>query len=243
MHRRLRSWPIACAKCLAMAGGLTGATCFVRLLRTTLRTTSGVEWRTSSWKHFAMSFSAGPRSIQLKRRRSSNVYERARDAAAHRYPRLERTMGIPRRFVPWLVRPELFDIGHLHELYRLLNLRFESFSEETKRTTIEALRNITIPDGDEQGPGRIERLQFRWLSAISVTSYEPAAKWFGGLAAKYGAVPKYPDTFRTSKLDGGPGRRNTPRMNSLRLLNGGHSLRNWRRSSQAIRGKGLLSRP
>ena len=106
---------------------------------------------------------------------------------------------------PPLVRPELFGVGHLHELYRLLNLRFESISEEAKRATIEALRNIPIPDGDEEGPGPVERLQFRWLSAISATSYAPAAKWFGELAAKYGSPPKYPDYLSHIETRWGPG--------------------------------------
>jgi hypothetical protein len=104
-----------------------------------------------------------------------------------------------------LVRPELFSVGHLHELYRLLNLRFESFSEEAKQMTIEALRSIPIPGGDEEGSGRVERLQFRWLSAISATSYAPAGKWFGELAAKYGSPPKYPDYLSRIETRWGPG--------------------------------------
>ena len=114
-------------------------------------------------------------------------------------------MGIPRNLDLPLVRPELFSVGHLHELYRLLNLRFESLSEKAKQATIEALRNIPIPDDDEEGPGRVERLQFRWLNAISATSYAPAVKWFGELTAKYGSAPKHPDYLSHIETRWGPG--------------------------------------
>jgi len=104
-----------------------------------------------------------------------------------------------------LVRPELFSVGHLHELYRLLNLRFESFSEKAKQASVEALRNIPIPDGDEEGPSRVERLQFRWLNAISATSYAPAAKWFTELTAKYGSAPRHADYLSHIESRSGPG--------------------------------------
>jgi hypothetical protein len=104
-----------------------------------------------------------------------------------------------------LVHPELFAVGHLHELYRLLNLRFESFSQEAKRATIDALRKIPVPDDDEQGPGRVEHLQLRWLNAISGTSYQPAVQWFGELTAKYGPAPKHPDYLSYIESSWGPG--------------------------------------
>jgi hypothetical protein len=102
-----------------------------------------------------------------------------------------------------LVRPELFNVGHLHELYRLLNLRFELFTENAKQATIEALSNIPIADGE--APGRVERLQFRWLNAISATSYAPAAKWLGELTAKYGSPPRHPDYLSRIETRWGPG--------------------------------------
>jgi len=104
-----------------------------------------------------------------------------------------------------LVRPELFNVGHLHELYRLLNLRFELFTENAKQATIEALNNIPIADGDEEAAGRVERLQFRWLNAISATSYAPAAKWFAELTAKYGSPPRHPDYLSRIETRWGPG--------------------------------------
>lgn len=91
-----------------------------------------------------------------------------------------------------LVRPELFAADHLPELYRLLKARFESFSEAAKERTIESLHNIASPD-DEEGSGRVERLQIRWLDAISGTSYAPATTWFGELTAKHGPPPRHPD--------------------------------------------------
>ena len=74
-----------------------------------------------------------------------------------------------------------------------------------KQATIGALRNIPIPDGDEEGPGGVERLQFRWLNAISATSDEPAAKWLGELTSKYGSPPKHPDYLSYIETRWGPG--------------------------------------
>ncbi len=103
------------------------------------------------------------------------------------------------------VQPELFSVGHLHELYRLLNLRFESFSDRAKQTTIEALRNIPVSEGDEEGAERVEHLQFRWLNAIPGTSYQPAAQWFKELIGRYGSPPKHPDYLSHIETRWGPG--------------------------------------
>jgi hypothetical protein len=103
-----------------------------------------------------------------------------------------------------LVRRELFESGHLHELYRLLQLRFDSFADGVKAATVEALRLIPAPEG-EDGPERLERLQFRWLSAIAATSYEPVATWLGELTAKYGSPPKHADSLGYIETRWGPG--------------------------------------
>lgn len=104
-----------------------------------------------------------------------------------------------------LVQPALFHVGHLHELYRLLNQRFESFNAAAKDATIQALREIPISESGEDSENRVQHLQFRWLAAIASTSFEPASKWFGELTAKYGSPPKYADYLSHIETRWGPG--------------------------------------
>lgn len=102
------------------------------------------------------------------------------------------------------VRAELFDAGHLHELYGLLQKHFESFSENEKTATIDAIQAISTTD-DEEGVGRVERLRLRWLSAITDTAFLPATKLLEELTIKYGAPPKRPDYLSYIEVGSGPG--------------------------------------
>jgi hypothetical protein len=103
----------------------------------------------------------------------------------------ERWDALKALYVP-IVRPQLFDVGHLHELYGLLRKHFESFSDKEKGATIDAIRGLSIPD-DPEGVERIEHLQLRWLNAISGTAYAPASALFNDLTTKYGGPPRRPD--------------------------------------------------
>ena len=107
-----------------------------------------------------------------------------------------------------LYRPAIesnaFTPPHLHELYGLLRARFEIFSNEEKQSTIKAIRNLRKPDLAEAGD--LQRLQLRWLSAVTGTSYTPAAQWLARLTKRYGPVPENPDylTFIESRVGPGP---------------------------------------
>src|SRR5262249_18413565 len=103
-----------------------------------------------------------------------------------------------------IVRPQLFDAGHLHELYGLLRKHFESFSNKQKGATIDAIRELSIPD-DSERVERIERVQLRWLNAISGTGYAPASALFNDLTTKYGGPPRHPDHLSYVETGWGPG--------------------------------------
>jgi hypothetical protein len=55
-----------------------------------------------------------------------------------------------RTLYPMFLKPELFDSGHLHELYHLLQQHFSDFTEEEKAGTIEAIRQIAAPKAIER---------------------------------------------------------------------------------------------
>lgn len=113
---------------------------------------------------------------------------------------------------PPIIRPDLFALPHLNEVYGLLRDRFEAFSAEEKRATIEAIRNLPKPEGAEAGS--LERLQLRWLSAVTGTSYSLAAQWLARLTDRYGPVPENPDylTFVESRWGPGPSPHNVQEL-------------------------------
>lgn len=102
------------------------------------------------------------------------------------------------------VKPAFFDTGHLHELYGLLRDRFDQLADEDKAATIKAIRDLPALEGDDAEDMR-ERIQQRWLSAISGTSYAPAAAWLAKLDAEHGPHPKHPDYHAFIETRWGPG--------------------------------------
>ena len=75
---------------------------------------------------------------------------------------------------PDVVDPELFQEGHVHELYALLKERFEAFSDAEKARTLEAVRRIPPP-------------------AIASTRCESVAKWLSELRSAGVSVSDHPD--------------------------------------------------
>ena len=102
------------------------------------------------------------------------------------------------------VNPAFFDGGQLHELYTLLRDHFGAFDDAQKRATVEAIRNLPAPTGDD-ATERLELLQRRWLSAIAPTTYEPAVTWFAELTQKHGPQPEHPDHLAFVEGHWGPG--------------------------------------
>lgn len=89
---------------------------------------------------------------------------------------------------PGIVDPDLFQQGHVHELHALLKERFESFDAEEKARTFDAIHRISPPAGEDA-----ERYEFRWLSAMSLTRYEPVATRLSELRSARVAVLEHPD--------------------------------------------------
>lgn len=103
--------------------------------------------------------------------------------------------------------PQLFDRGHLHELYGLLHDHFHEFSEEQKTATIEAIRQIPSPAEGDDSDHRQRYIQRNWLSAISRKGYEPADTWFQELQSDeaLGTLPEHPDFHSYIESWSGPG--------------------------------------
>ena len=104
--------------------------------------------------------------------------------------------------------PDLFQSGHLHELYGLLRNHFADFSREQKEATLEAIRNLPVPTSGEDPEKRLKRAQRNWLSAIAVKGYEPADKWFAELltdASLGGFSRQHPDFYSYMSVGWGSG--------------------------------------
>jgi len=107
-----------------------------------------------------------------------------------------------------VVGPGLFDNGHSHELYHLLQDRFAEMSSEQQAATVTAIDTLPNPGyGDD--PERLRRYnQYRWLSAIRGKRYEPADQRFAKLDADpaIGKLSDHPDfdSYVTSRVGPGP---------------------------------------
>lgn len=73
--------------------------------------------------------------------------------------------------------PSLFVSGHLHELYRLLKNNFAVFTDNEKTATVQAIRELPIPAGEEPEL-RLRRTQMRWVSSLLGSGYGPAESWY-----------------------------------------------------------------
>lgn len=103
--------------------------------------------------------------------------------------------------------PRLFDIGHLHELHNLLSAHFSVFSDTLKAKTVQAIREIPLPNQGTDPPRLLKRIQQRWLSAVVGKGYPPADEWFQALQVdpKVGAPPEHPDFDAYMQTWVGPG--------------------------------------
>jgi hypothetical protein len=101
----------------------------------------------------------------------------------------------------------LFVSGHLHELYVLLRTRFEDFTETEKKVTIDAIRQLPIPDLGEDSERKLKRIQRNWLSAIAGKGYELADSWFDELMTNesIGSLSEHPDFHSYMESWSGPG--------------------------------------
>lgn len=100
---------------------------------------------------------------------------------------------------------ELFDQGHLHELYGLLRDRFHLFPPQVKEATVNAIRQLPSPDPDDAQDRLLKLKQRNWLSAIAGKGYPPADDWFVQFS-DIGKLDEHPDfhVYMTSSTGPGP---------------------------------------
>jgi hypothetical protein len=94
-----------------------------------------------------------------------------------------------------IVQPGFFNSGHNHELYHLLQDRFAGMDIEQQNATLDAIKNLPMPDyGDEPEVIR-KHQQLKWLSAINGLGSLAADLWFTELKGQLGvdAVSAHPD--------------------------------------------------
>ena len=91
-----------------------------------------------------------------------------------------------------VIAPELFQEGHIHELYGLLRERFETFSGEEKKRTTDAICRIPGLEGEDSKKQR-QFMQLRWLGALSSAKYAPADKKMSKLLSAGVTVSDHPD--------------------------------------------------
>jgi|CXWL01.1.fsa_nt_gi hypothetical protein len=103
--------------------------------------------------------------------------------------------------------PQLFDAGHIHELYHLLHAHFGEFTAAEKSATIEAIRRLPRPSRGENPDRLLKRIQRDWLSAVTGKGYQPVESWFGELMSDQalGAHSEHPDFHSYMESWSGPG--------------------------------------
>ncbi len=87
-----------------------------------------------------------------------------------------------------VVTSELFEAGHLHELYGLLREHFSHFGEQKRYATIKAIKEIRL-----KPTGYREYTQLRWLSAFADRAGDQVERWFDELNEKCGPLHTNPD--------------------------------------------------
>lgn len=107
-----------------------------------------------------------------------------------------------------IISPDLFDAGHIHELYGLLRNHFEKFTENEKAATVEAIGQLPGGASDEEDRERLVKyIQRNWLAAIAGKGYHPADIWFNTLISdqSLGRLSEHPDFHSYMESSTGPG--------------------------------------
>jgi hypothetical protein len=111
-----------------------------------------------------------------------------------------------RDLYPEMLSPTFFKSGHIHELYNLLSRRFDVFDVEYKKATLDVIRQLPEPEGDDSR-NRLKRIQRRWLESLSSTNFEGATNWLKELQEDPNiGVPEHPDFNSYMETGWGPGR-------------------------------------
>jgi hypothetical protein len=101
--------------------------------------------------------------------------------------------------------PQLFQVGHIHEMYRLLERRFDQFTAAQQAMTLSAIDATAANRGTDQ-ERRTKLLHLRWLSALQGSSSSEVKSRFSALLAQPGlGVPSHPDFNVYGETSFGPG--------------------------------------
>lgn len=106
---------------------------------------------------------------------------------------------------PIVLSVDLFDQGHLHELYGLLRSRFQLFPVPIQEATVNTIRQIPSPDPEDEQDRLLRLKQRNWLSAIAGKGYPAADTWVDELS-DIGKIDEHPDfhVYMTSSTGPGP---------------------------------------
>jgi hypothetical protein len=102
----------------------------------------------------------------------------------------------------------LFNAGHSHEFYHLLQDHFAEMSPEQQSVTVRGIENLPRHDHGDESENLHRHSQYRWLSAINGKGCALADQRFAELDAdpkvgKLGDHPDY-DSYITSRVGPGP---------------------------------------
>lgn len=79
------------------------------------------------------------------------------------------------------IGPDLFQSGHLHELYQLLSAHFHEMQIEQQGALLDAIEHVYVPEVTDD-PERLRRIvQRNWLSALQGKGNERADRWYAKL--------------------------------------------------------------
>ncbi len=121
---------------------------------------------------------------------------------------LGRQWSILRELYPKLLTPQVFQVGHFHELYNLLDAHFADLTDSEKADTLKTIEQIPLPLGGDDPNLSLKRMQHRWLAAIAGKNYAPADEWFARLQSDptVGPLPDHPDfgSYITGWVGPGP---------------------------------------
>ncbi len=103
--------------------------------------------------------------------------------------------------------PDLFRSGHRHELYRLLESRFDFFTQAQKSATFEVIESIPADENARDSDLARKREQRIWLSSIAGRGFEAADEYHARLQADPQiGLPEHPSFLSYMETSWGPGK-------------------------------------
>lgn len=103
-----------------------------------------------------------------------------------------------------VMRPALFEVGHLHEMYLLLSARFAELKVGDQQSIVAAI--IALSGGlDGEDLIRAKHIQRNWLHAIYERGSREADEMYRGLVEELGPLRDHPDLLAYHETSWGPG--------------------------------------